>query len=37
MRFSDPGVPRTVVFVTSALFALWLIIISIGHTRRSDD
>ena len=37
MKLSSPGVPRTVVFVASILVALWLIIVSIGHTKRTEE
>jgi hypothetical protein len=36
MRFSIPGVMRTLAFVAAILTALWLIVLSIGHARRSD-
>jgi len=36
MRYSNPGVVRTVVFTASVLVALYLIILSLAHAKRND-
>jgi hypothetical protein len=36
MRYSNPGIVRTVVFTASVLVALYLIILSLAHAKRSD-
>jgi len=36
MRYTVPGVLRTMVFIASILVALYLIILSFGHAKGSD-